>query len=248
MNINFKDISTKAPKDFDKDETKDKLKSIASELDELQNLLYAEGKHSVLIILQGLDASGKDGAIKNVFGKLNPQGVKVQSFKAPTAEELSHDFLWRIHKHTPAKGMIQVFNRSHYEDVLITRVHKIIDEETAKKRIAAINEFERLLVEDNKTQILKFYLHVSQEEQHKRLKERVEDPRKHWKYNANDLEESKRWDKYMDVYADCFEQCNVVPWTIVPSDENRYKEWVIAEAFRNLLSGLNMKYPELKKV
>lgn len=247
MQYKLSEISTRAPKDFDKDKTKEKLASVLTELNELQNLLYAEGKHSVLVVIQGLDASGKDGAIKNVFGSLNPQGVTVKSFKAPTAEELAHDFLWRIHIHAPAKGMIQVFNRSHYEDILITRVHKWCDDETAYKRMKAINRFEKLLQQHNQTEVLKFYLHVSKEEQEFRLKERIDDPQKQWKYNENDFKEAKLWDDYMKAYEDCFENCNKVPWTIVPADQNWYKEYVIASALLKTLKSLNMKYPGLKK-
>src|SRR5450432_1495544 len=163
--IKLSEISTRAPKDMGKEETKEKLQAILFELDDLQNLLYAESRHSVLVVVQGMDASGKDGTVRNVFGKLNPQGVLVKSFKAPTPEELSHDFLWRIHSHAPARGMIQLFNRSHYEDILITRVHKWCDDETAKKRMKSINNFEKLLIESNNTVILKFYLHISPEEQ-----------------------------------------------------------------------------------
>ena len=176
--IKLKDISTRAPDGWDKQETKEKLADILAELDELQNLLYAESKHAVLIIIQGMDASGKDGAVRNVLGKLNPQGVLVRSFKVPTAEELSHDFLWRIHAHTPPKGYIQVFNRSQYEDILVTRVHKWIDDKTARKRMKAINDFERLLMEHNDTHILKFYLHISPKEQRERLEERIHNPAK----------------------------------------------------------------------
>jgi PPK2 family polyphosphate:nucleotide phosphotransferase len=240
------EISTRAPKDFQKETTKEKLASMLAELNELQNLLFAEGKHSILVVIQGLDASGKDGAIKNVLGKLNPQGVTVRSFKAPTEEELSHDFLWRVHNHAPAKGMIQVFNRSHYEDVLITRVHKWIDDETASKRMKAINHFEALLQEHNKTQVLKFYLHISPEEQQQRLNERIEDPRKQWKYNENDFKEAKLWNDYMNAYEDCFENCNNIPWIIVPSDQNWYKEYVIADTLLKTLTSLQMKYPGLK--
>src|SRR5438270_285304 len=146
-NIKLSDISTKAPKDLDKEKTKIKTAHLIKKLDELQNLLYTEYKHSVLVVLQGMDASGKDGTIRNVFGNLNPQGVMVQSFKVPTALELSHDFLWRIHQNAPAKGMIQIFNRSHYEDVIVTRVHKLISDEKAYKRMKAINDFEEMLVE-----------------------------------------------------------------------------------------------------
>src|SRR5829696_1520890 len=194
--------STRAPKELSKEETKQQTQEIKKSLDELQNLLYAEGKRSVLVVIQGMDASGKDGAIKNVFGGLNPQGISVTSFKAPTTEELSHDFLWRIHEHAPEKGMLKVFNRSHYEDVLITRVHGWCDDKTAEKRFQAINDFEKLLIEHNDTTVLKFYLHVSKEEQQERLKERTEDPTKAWKYNAKDFEEAKLWDKYSEMYED----------------------------------------------
>jgi PPK2 family polyphosphate:nucleotide phosphotransferase len=241
------DISTQAPKDFDKVKTREKTALLLDELDELQNLLFAEAKHSVLVIIQGMDASGKDGAIKNVFGTLNPQGVAVRSYKAPTQEELSHDFLWRIHQHAPAKGMIQVFNRSHYEDVLITRVHEWCNDEMAFERMKAINRFEALLSEHNDTQILKFYLHVSPKEQQERLNERIDDPRKQWKYNANDFKEAKLWDDYMKMYEDCFENCNKIPWVIVPADQNWYKEYVIADTLLQTLSSLSMKYPGLKK-
>jgi PPK2 family polyphosphate:nucleotide phosphotransferase len=247
MSQKLADISTRAPKDFDKVTTKEKTALLLQELDELQNLLFAEAKHSVLVVIQGMDASGKDGAIKNVFGTLNPQGVAVKSYKAPTQEELSHDFLWRIHQHAPAKGMIQVFNRSHYEDVLITRVHKWCDDETAIKRFEAINQFETLLLEHNDTQILKFYLHVSQEKQQERLNERIDDPRKQWKYNANDFNEAKLWDDYMKMYEECFENCNKIPWIIIPADHNWYKEYFIADTLLQTLSSLKMKYPGLKK-
>jgi PPK2 family polyphosphate:nucleotide phosphotransferase len=245
--IKLADISTRAPKDVEKDQTKKKTQEILGKLDDLQNLLYAENKHSLLVVIQGMDASGKDGVIRNVFGKLNPQGVVVKSFKAPSAEELAHDFLWRVHLHAPAKGIIQLFNRSHYEDILITRVHKWCDDETAKKRMNAINDFEKLLENHNNTHILKFYLHISPEEQQERLQERLKDPAKQWKYNENDFEEAKLWDKYMEMYEDCFQNCNDVPWTIVPADQNWYKEHVIASAVYDTLKSLDMKYPGLKK-
>ena len=245
--IKLKNIDTRAPKDFDKKETKDSLEKILAELDDLQNLLYAESKHSLLIIIQGMDASGKDGAVRNVFGKINPQGVIVKSFKAPTAEELSHDFLWRIHAHAPPKGMIQIFNRSQYEDILITRVHKLIDDKTAKKRMQAINDFEKLLSDHNNTTILKFYLHISPEEQKSRLEERIKIPEKRWKYNEQDFEEAKFWNDYMKMYEDCFEFCNDIPWTIVPSDQNWYKEFIIASTVRDTLKKFDMQFPGIKK-
>jgi PPK2 family polyphosphate:nucleotide phosphotransferase len=241
------EISTKAPKDLEKKATKEETLKLLDELNELQNLLYAEGKHSVLVILQGMDASGKDGVIRKVFGNLNPQGVQVVSFKAPTEEELAHDFLWRIHSHTPAKGMIQIFNRSHYEDVLITRVHKWCDDVTAESRFDAINNFEELLLLHNSTQVLKFYLHISQDEQKERLKERIEDPTKEWKYNPKDKEEAKLWDQYMEMYEDVFVNCSALPWVIVPADQNWYKEYLITKTMVDTLKALDMQYPDVIK-
>lgn len=245
--IQLSDISTRAPKELEKVATKKITAEILEELDELQNLLFAEGKHSILVVIQGMDGSGKDGVIRNVLGNMNPQGVTVKSYKAPTAEELAHDFLWRIHQDAPAKGMIQVFNRSHYEDILVTRVHKWCDDETARKRMNAINDFEKLLTEHNNTHILKFYLHISPEEQHGRLTERMQDPAKMWKYNEKDFEEAKLWKVYMEMYEDCFNNCNNPAWTIVPADQNWYKEYIIASQLRDVLKGLNMQFPGLKK-
>jgi len=245
--IKLNEIDTRAPKSFDKEKTKEKLPDILEELDELQNLLYAENKHSLLVIIQGMDASGKDGVIRNVLGNMNPQGVTVRSYKAPTPEEASHDFLWRIHHYAPQKGMIQVFNRSHYEDILVTRVHKWCDDKSALKRMKAINDFEELLQEHNDTLILKFYLHISPEEQQQRLSERLKDPAKMWKYNEKDFEEAKLWDVYMQMYEDCFNNCNVPVWNIVPSDQNWYKEYIIAMTIRDKLKSLDMQYPGLKK-
>ncbi len=245
--ISLQNISTRAGKDFDKQDTKAQMGKILEELNDLQNLLFAENKHSILIVIQGMDASGKDGAIRNVFTSINPQGVNVKSFKAPTAEELSHDFLWRIHQHAPAKGMVQIFNRSQYEDILITRVHNWCDEKTAHERMKAINDWEELISKHNNTHILKFYLHVSPEEQQSRLNERTHDPAKMWKYNENDFQEAKLWNIYMQMYEDCFNNCNMPPWIIVPSDQNWYKEYIIASTVRDTLASLKMQYPGLKK-
>lgn len=245
--IKLKNISTGPPQNTNKVKVKLKTGQLLAELDDLQNLLYAESKHSVLVVIQGMDASGKDGTIRNVFGVLNPQGVMVQSYKEPTAEELSHDFLWRIHRHTPGKGMIQIFNRSQYEDILITRVHKMIDNATAKKRMKAINDFEELLTAHNDTHILKFYLHISPQEQDKRLHQRLNDKQKQWKYNENDFKEAKLWKEYMNMYEDCLNHCKKVPWIIVPSDHNWYKEYVVAKTLYDLLISLKMRYPGLKK-
>jgi PPK2 family polyphosphate:nucleotide phosphotransferase len=245
--VHLNKINTRAPKSLNKEKTQEKTAGIIDELDDLQNLLYAESKHSVLIILQGMDASGKDGLIRDVFGKMNPQGVRVTSFKEPTPLELSHDFLWRIHLQVPPRGMIQIFNRSHYEDILITRVHKSIDNTQARLRMQAINDFEKLLSEHNNTHILKFYLHISQKEQLSRLDERMRDPHKQWKYNDNDFKESQLWTDYRKKYEDCFKYCNQVPWHIIPADQNWYKEYLVANELQKLLKSLKMKYPGLKK-
>ena len=244
--IDLATLATRAPEHLDKQEIKDKTDELTLELDELQNKLYAESKWSLLVVLQGMDASGKDGAVKDVFKAVNPQGIRVKSFKKPTEEELSHDFLWRIHKHTPPKGKIQIFNRSHYEDVLVTRVLGLVDDETAHKRFEIINGFERLLM-DRGTQVLKFYLHISQPEQLERFKERLEIPRKQWKYNPNDLKTASKWPEYRQYYQEVFEHCSPeIPWTVVPSDQNWYKKYLIAKTIVDTLKGLNLKYPGLE--
>ncbi len=245
--MKLKDIDTRAPKGFDKEETKKKTKELVKKLGELQELLYAEHKHSLLIVLQGMDASGKDGAVETVFNGVNPAGCRVAAFKKPTELELDHDILWRVHLHTPPRGMIQIFNRSHYEDVLITRVHKWVTDEMATKRFKWFNNFEEMLTERN-TVVLKFYLHISQEEQHERFQERLDDTEKNWKYNAADVEESKLWDKYIKCYEDVIKNCNTIPWNIIPSDQKWYKEYLIAKTIVDTLESLKMKFPEYKPV
>jgi len=245
--IHLAEISTRAPKELEKSKTKEKSAELLTEISDLQNLLYASSTNSLLVILQGMDASGKDGAIRSVFSSVNPQGISVSSFKVPTDIEAAHDFLWRIHQHTPAKGMIQVFNRSHYEDILITRVHKWCDDKTAVKRMKAINDFEDLLQQHNNTSILKFYLHISHEEQKERLDERVHNPAKQWKYNEGDLKEADHWDQYMKVYEECMENCNLPPWIIVPSDQNWYKEYIILKNIRDVLVGMKLSFPKIEK-
>ncbi|MNU24530.1 Polyphosphate kinase 2 [compost metagenome] len=245
--IKLSKISTRAPEGLSKEQTKKELFKILEEIEELQNLLYAEHQHSLLIIIQGMDASGKDGLVRDVFNYVNPSGVVVHSFKVPTEEELSHDFLWRIHNKVPGKGMIHVFNRSHYEDVLVTRVHGWCDDELAAKRMKAINHFETLLQEHNNTIVLKFYLHISPEEQLIRLKERMSTPSKMWKYNANDIVESQSWKRYMTYYEDVFAHCSEVPWHIIPADQNWYKSHTVASIIHKTLKDLKMQYPGLKK-
>jgi PPK2 family polyphosphate:nucleotide phosphotransferase len=244
--MKLKEFDTRAPEGVDKETIKNELSNILVDLNELQNLMYAEGKHSLLVVIQGMDASGKDGVIRDVFSSMNPQGLNVTSFKSPTKEELAHDFLWRIHQHTPPKGMIHIFNRSHYEDILITRVHDMIDDKTAKKRMQDINNFEKLLIE-NDTHVLKFYLNVSHEKQLIRLQERLSVPEKMWKYNQDDFTESKLWDEYMKAYNDAITECNNVPWYIIPSDQNWYKSFLVAKTIKKTLEGLKMKFPGLKK-
>ena len=244
--ISLSALSTLPPAGADKSDHEEMTRALIEELGELQNVLFAQGKYSLLVVLQGMDASGKDGVIREVFSGVNPMGCRVKGFKKPTEEEMKHDFLWRVHKEVPEKGMIQIFNRSHYEDVVIQKVHQWVDADTIRRRYDHINAFERLLAE-NGTRVLKFYLHISQKEQHERLQERLSDPRKMWKYNANDLEESKRWPDYMEAYEAAFAHCGAdVPWHIIPSDKNWYKEYLIAKTIVETLRGLDLVYPEHK--
>jgi PPK2 family polyphosphate:nucleotide phosphotransferase len=244
--IKLSAIDTRAPKKMSKENIKKETQKLKFRIEELQNLMYAEGKHALLIILQGMDASGKDGTIKNVFDAVNPMGCRVVSFKKPTELEMKHDFLWRVHQQVPEKGIVHIFNRSHYEDVLIQRVHNWIDEKTVKQRFNHINDFEQLLVESN-TVVVKFYLHISQDVQLKRLEERMTDITKMWKHNDNDLKERELWPAYMKAYEDVFLNCETAaPWTIVPADQNWYKEYIIAKRVVEELEKLDMKFPGLK--
>ena len=243
--IKLPKIPTTAPKSFDKELTKTKTKELILEITELQDVLIASKKRSLLVILQGMDASGKDGAVKKVFGGLNPLGLKVQTFKKPTEEEFAHDFLWRLHKVVPQKGEITIFNRSHYEDVLIQRVHKWIDEKTVKNRFEAINHFEKLL-EQNGTKIIKCYMHISPEAQLERLEERKTNPAKMWKHNDQDWLERKLWNEYMSAYEDVFSNCSkAAAWNIVGVDQNWYKEYQIAKLVRDELKAMKLEYPKL---
>ena len=244
--INLSKEITSAPDDFPKSEGKALLKEHTKAIGALQEKLYAQGRYSLLVILQGMDASGKDGTVRDVFKRVSPSGIRVYSFKKPTPLEFAHDFLWRVHQQVPEKGMIQIFNRSHYEDVLIQRVHHWIDEDTVHNRFRHINNFESLL-EDNGTRILKFFLHTSKEEQLIQLNERKSDPTKHWKHNPGDFEERKHWDAYMKAYEDVFAHCGTdVPWHIIPADDNWYKEYLVAKTVREALEGMDLFYPPLK--
>lgn len=234
--------------DGDKDQASELLDRLNRELEELQELLYAERKHKLLIVLQGMDTSGKDGVIRHVFQGVNPQGVRVASFKVPTTEELEHDYLWRIHKQTPGKGEIVIFNRSHYEDVLVVRVHGLVPESVWSKRYQQINDFERLLAEEGTT-ILKFFLHIDLEEQKKRLEARLHDPTKQWKFNVGDLKERQLWADYMRAYEDALNKTSTdwAPWFIVPANRKWYRNLVVATLLVETLKGLKMAYPQPKE-
>lgn len=223
------------------------IQKLNVELQELQELLYAEGRHRVLVVLQAMDTGGKDGVIRRVFDGVNPQGVKVASFKVPTAEELAHDFLWRIHKSVPANGEIVIFNRSHYEDVLVVRVHNLVSKAVWSKRYEQINDFEKMLAE-NGTTILKFFLHISKDEQKERLQARLDDPTRHWKFSLGDLDERKLWDDYQQAYEDALNKTSTkhAPWYIVPADRKWYRDLVISTVLVETLKGLKMKFPEPK--
>jgi PPK2 family polyphosphate:nucleotide phosphotransferase len=243
--IDLSKISTRAPKGLDKDKIKEKTEDIAKEIGELAEVMKAEKKHSLLIVFQGMDSSGKDGATENVFGATSPSHVSVKGFKKPTDEEFAHDFLWRITKEAPEKGMIKVFVRSHYEDILIQRVHKWIDEERVTQRIDAINSWENLLTQDNNTTILKFYMHLSHEKQGEKLQERIDRPDKNWKHNPGDWEERKLWDKYRWAYEDAINRSSI-PWIIAPVDQRWYRNYFIADKVLETMKAMNMKLPTLK--
>ena len=215
-----------------------------AQLVELQQALYAEHKHKVLVVLQAMDTGGKDGVIRKVFSGVNPIGIHVASFKAPTPAELDHDYLWRVHARVPAKGELVVFNRSHYEDVLITRVEGWIDDRTAKRRFRQINDFEAMLVEEG-TIILKFFLHISKDEQKQRLQERLDDDAKNWKFNPGDLVAREKWDDYQRVYEEAINATSSphAPWYIVPADRNWVRDLYVCSVLVSTLSGLKMQYP-----
>lgn len=229
----------------DKSDSKELLDKLNDQLDGLQERLYAGQKEAVLIVFQGMDTSGKDGVIEHVFEGVNPQGVRVVSFKAPTPQELAHDFLWRIHQRTPEKGEIVIFNRSHYEDVLIVRVHDLVSESVWRKRYEHINDFERML-HDEGTTILKFYLHINRDEQRQRLLERLESPDKHWKFNPGDLKERERWNDYMKAYEEAIEATSTewAPWYIIPANHKWFRNLVVSSVLVNALNELNPQPPQ----
>ena len=228
--VNLKRIKTRAPDSLSKEDGKTRFDDYAQELGDLQELLYAAGTHSLLVVFQGLDTSGKDGAIRNVFRDVNPVGCRVVPFKVPTPQELAHDFLWRVHKHTPERGQITVFNRSHYEDVLVVRVRDLAPEAVWSQRYEQINAFEQLLT-DTSTILLKFYLHISKGEQEQRLLEREAEPGKAWKLAVKDWEERAYWDDYQRAYQDALERCSTchAQWHIIPADQKWFRDLAVSE-------------------
>ncbi len=224
------------------------LEELKHELGRLQNLLYADHRWAVLIILQGLDAAGKDGTIRHVMSGLSPLGVSVVPFKQPTDEELDHDFLWRVHKQAPGKGHVAIFNRSHYEDVLVVRVHDLVPRKVWKRRYQQINAFEHILTA-NHTVILKFFLHISKDEQKERLQERLKDPTRFWKFSMKDIEERRCWSAYRKAYEDVLEKCSTkwAPWYVVPSDHKWYRNLVVARTIVEALRDLKLEFPPQKE-
>jgi PPK2 family polyphosphate:nucleotide phosphotransferase len=243
LKIKLREISTKAPDDIHKKEAKKQLGKLQKKLFSLHNLMHAEGKHAVLVILQGLDASGKDGTVKHVFSHVNPGSCNVTSFKAPSIGELSHDWMWRIYPHFPAKGILEIHNRSHYEDVLMPAVYDKATKESIKQRMEFINAVENHLTV-NGTTILKFYMHISAKEESKRLKKRKKDPTRHWKYDPDDHNTEKHFDEFMDVYDDILNKCNTVPWHVVPADQKWYRNYFIMEKIVQTLERFKMQYPK----
>jgi PPK2 family polyphosphate:nucleotide phosphotransferase len=243
--VRLSDCTSHAKHDLTPEAAAKELTEHRERLYKLQEILYASQSHSVLIVLQGMDTAGKDGTISHIFSGINPQGCDIASFKTPTSWEARHDFLWRCHIQTPARGMITVFNRSHYEDVLFPRVHKLMTPAKARRHMDEINDFEKMLV-DNGTVILKFFLHICQEEQTRRLQSRIDDPKKHWKFSAADLAERKFWKEYEEAYQDVFSHTSKkdAPWFIIPSDNKGFRNLAISGIIADSLSTLKLKFPK----
>ena len=224
----------------------DKLSTVilAEKISDFQNILYAQKQHKLLIVLQGMDTSGKDGTVRGVFGQTNPLGARSVAFKAPSTVEKEHDYLWRIHQEVPVKGEIVIFNRSHYEDVLVTRVHDWIDQNECERRYKQIRDFERMLAETGSI-ILKFFLHISKAEQKQRLEERLADPEKHWKFDPQDLIEREHWDRYQQLYSDAIaaSDANHAPWYIIPADSKTQRNLAIAQIVHEKLLSLKLAFP-----
>ena len=228
----------------DKEDARKQLAEATARLSDLQYKLYAEAKRALLVVFQAMDTAGKDGVIRKVFGPVNPQGARVSSFKRPTSVELAHDYLWRVHRVAPKKGMIGVFNRSHYEDVLVHLVHKLAPEDVIERRYRQINDFEKYLTE-NGVVIVKFFLHISKDEQKKRLQARLDNPKKRWKFETGDLAERKLWDKYQDAYQAVLDRCafDHAPWYVVPADNKWYRDWAVSHVLVDALEKIDPEIP-----
>jgi PPK2 family polyphosphate:nucleotide phosphotransferase len=240
-----RDPSERLTFDGDKEVGREHLRRLTTRLGDLQELLYAEGKNRILIVLQATDTGGKDGVIRRVFSAINPQGVTVSNFKAPSDSELAHDYLWRVHQVTPARGEIRIFNRSHYEDVLVVRVRNLVPKEVWERRYQHINDFERMLADEGTT-IIKFFLHISKAEQATRFQDRLDDPTKLWKFNPRDLTERERWDAYQEAYETMLSLTSTTwaPWYVVPANSKWYRDLVVARVLVETLERLGMRYPE----
>lgn len=214
-------------------------------LQEMQFKMWAEGKHKLLVVLQALDTGGKDGAIRKTFGTLNPQGVRTKAFKRPTEYELDHHYLWRVHQHTPRRGMIQIFNRSHYEDVLVVRVHNIVPEEQWRRRFEHIRAFEKMMADEG-MMIVKFFLHISKDEQRERLQERLDDPERHWKFDPGDLKERAKWDDYQVAFQEALVETSRpwAPWYVIPADRKWVRNYAVSTIIRETLASVEMHWPE----
>jgi len=239
-------LSTTPPAKADEKKIRKETNKIAGEISDLVRIMNANKKFSLLVVLQGMDSSGKDGVSRVVFSRVSPTMASAYGFKKPTDEEFAHDFLWRAHKQAPAKGEVKIFVRSHYEDVLIQRVHNWINKKKVDNRIRSINDWERLLQEDNDTIVMKFYLHLSKSRQKEKLTERIEDQEKNFKHNDGDWEERKHWRKYMNAYQDVINRSEI-PWTIVPADSRWYRNYVVAKTVLAKLKSLKESYPVLKE-
>jgi len=239
-------VNTSATPDCkNKDEALQRLEKNLDRLSVLQYLLYAEGKRSVLVVLQGIDAGGKDGTIRNVMSRMNPQGVHVTAFKVPEGAEKRHDYLWRVHNAVPGHGEIGIFNRSHYEDVLVVRVHNLVPKTVWKKRYQQINDFEQMLA-DSGTTIIKFFLLISKDEQKRRFEERLEDKTKNWKFSPGDVEERKYWDDYMAAFEDAIGKCSKpwAPWYVIPADRKWYRNLAVSEILVKTMENMKLAYPQ----
>jgi PPK2 family polyphosphate:nucleotide phosphotransferase len=233
---------------IDKAAAEKRFNKDCADLLELQTVLYAEARRSVLVVLQGIDASGKDGTIRHVMSGLNPQGVTVTSFKAPDGEEKRHDYLWRVHRAVPEWGKIGIFNRSHYEDVLVVRVHNLVEKAVWSKRFEQIDDFERMLTESG-VRILKFFLWIGKDEQKKRFEARLDDPTKNWKFSADDTKERKFWDEYIVAYEDMLAKCSTetAPWYVVPANHKWFRNLAVAQILRDEMRGMKLAYPRVVK-